>query len=74
MVRFIDAWVKATGKKLDDPIPDTWIPDGVTPHLTDVDPDAHVEDRTLSDPPSEPVVDSNLSDPPATDSPNTEEA
>lgn len=71
MVRFIDAWVKETGKKLDDPIPDTWIPDGVTPHLTDVDPNALVavapSSPTEAAPP--PVAES-----PVPDSPNTEEA
>lgn len=38
MPKFIDAWDRRTGKKLDYQIPDTWIPDGVDPNLSATDP------------------------------------
>lgn len=38
MVKFIEAWRKSTGEKLSEPVPESWIADGVNPDLTDVEP------------------------------------
>jgi hypothetical protein len=39
-VKLIDAWRKDTGVKLEHPVPESWITDGVNPNLSATPPDA----------------------------------